>query len=66
MARKKQIAMPVEKVWLSTQELCRYLDCSSDFIKSLRNEGVIPFSRIRNTFFYEKSKIDNVIKQHAI
>lgn len=56
--------VPVEKVFLSTSEVMKYLDCSEDFIRELRDKALISFFRFgENKIWYEKSSIDKFIQK---
>ena len=65
MARKHGMIVPVEKVYLSTSEVMKYLDCSEDFIRELRDKALISFYRFENStkIWYEKVSIDKFIQK---
>lgn len=65
--RKQAMILPVEKVYLSTAEVMKYLDCSEDFIRELRDKALISFFRFgENKIWYEKSTIDKFIQKHRV
>lgn len=58
----------VEKAWLSTKDLMKYLGVSKEFIDRLRHDGLInyykPFGE--RMVFYRKSEIDAKIKKGKV
>ena len=64
--KKVALIMPVEKVFLSTSELRKYLDCSDDFIEDLRNQAQLEFFRIGKKIWYLKKDVDNLIIKNRV
>lgn len=57
---------PVPKLWLSSREARAYLDCSDDFLQSLRDEAQISFSKVRNKYYYEVKSIERLILKNKV
>ncbi|MBD5584856.1 MAG: helix-turn-helix domain-containing protein [Clostridia bacterium] len=58
---------PVQKKWLSASEAKSYLDCSDDFLRNLRDNALISFSRFgRNMFWYDLASIDRFILKNKV
>lgn len=66
MKKKQGSVMPVEKIFLSTAEVMKYLDCSEDFIEKLRNEAKLNFYRLGRKFLYAKADIDKLILKNRV
>ena len=65
--RKQGMIVPVEKVFLSTSEVMKYLDCSEDFVRELRDKALIMFFRFgKNKIWHEKASIDKFVKKQTI
>lgn len=60
--------MEVEKIWLSNAEAAAYMGTSSDYLKSLRDNGLISFYKPygNKMIFYLKQDIDNFIKKGKV
>lgn len=56
----------VEKTWLSAREAKAYLDCSDDFLQTLRDEAAISFSRIGGKYFYNLASIEKLILKNKV
>lgn len=54
------------KRWLSTEEAQAYLGCSDKFLKTLRDEGKIAFSRYRNFIIYDVISLDRFVKRNTV
>ena len=55
-----------EKIWLTTKEVAEYLGMSKDFVKDLRQNGLLPYCQVNHTCFYLKKDIDRLIERHRI
>ena len=64
--RKTAMVVPVEKTYLSTAELKKYLDCSDEFVEKLRNEAKLSFFRMGNKIWYLKNEVDKIILKHKV
>lgn len=64
--RKTAMVVPVEKTYLSTAELKKYLDCSDEFVEKLRNEAKLSFFRMGNKIWYLKNEVDKIIQKHRV
>lgn len=56
----------IPKTWLSSREARAYLDCSDDFLQSLRDEAQISFSRVRNKYYYELKSLERLIIKNKV
>lgn len=67
MKRNTGKVEPIPKRWLSKKEAMSYLGCSDDFLKSLRDEGMISFSQFRNKMiWYDAQSIDLFILKNKV
>jgi len=67
MTPKKKIQIiPVEKVWLSTQEAAEYIGMGKSYISDLRRRGLLPHCMMGNAAFFLKEDIDNMLENHRI
>ncbi len=55
-------AKPVKK-WLKSYEVEKLLDVSPNTLLTLRNNGVIPYSKIGGTIYYDPEDIENQLQQ---
>ncbi len=65
MARNT-IVEKVEKKWLSAKEAMSYLDCSSNYLQSLRDTDQIRFSIVGRKYFYLLQSIDLLLERNMI
>lgn len=65
---KKQIGkvQPVHKTWLSAREAKAYLDCSDDFLQSLRDQAKISFSVVGRKFYYDVRSLEKLILKNRV
>ena len=56
----------VQKVWLSSREAKAYLDCSDDYLQTLRDQAAVSFSKVGGKYFYSKLSIDRLILKHKV
>ena len=77
---KKAVVARVEKLWLSTREAMAYLDCSRDFLETLRTYPGLNVYRdfletlrtypglnvykLGRSVYYEKASIDMLIRKN--
>ena len=61
---KKAVVARVEKVWLSTREAMAYLDCSRDFLETLRTYPGLNVYKLGRSVYYEKASIDLVMRKN--
>lgn len=66
MPRKKAVVEPVQKVWLSTREVAKYIGMSTGFVHDLRRNGMVHHSMIGKTAFFKKSDIDAMLESHKV
>lgn len=66
-SRKKVIIVePVEKIWLSTKEVAKYIGMSTGYVHDLRKGGYLHHSMVGNTAFFKKADIDSFLEQHKV
>lgn len=62
-------ALPIkelERVWITNNEACELLQCSRDFLESLRENAEIAFSRIGGRCYYELASIYKMFERHKV
>ena len=57
------IVNKVEKIWLSTDEVLKYLGVGKDFLDRLREQDLIPYCKPagKRAIFYNKAEIDKFV-----
>ena len=50
--------------WLRTTEIAEYLGISLSQVHNLKNEGVLPYTKLAGTIFFNKEEIDSILKQN--
>jgi hypothetical protein len=60
------ISNNIKKRWLKSHEVERLLKISTTKLQVLRRTGVIPYSKIGNTIFYDVDDIDEAIEGFKI
>ena len=56
-----------DKEFLTTKSLSVYLGgVSTDFIKDLRESGLLPYYKVRNTIFYKISDVKRLIEHNRM
>lgn len=56
-----------EQEFLTNKTILAYLGgVSKEFIKDLRETGVLPFYKVRNTIFYKVSDVKKMIERHRV
>lgn len=63
MRTGKSRTVQIEKTWLSNKEAQAYLGMSSDFLKDLRQDGLLAYYKVRNAVFYRKEDIDRLVER---
>ena len=66
LARKKLPIRELEKVWLTSAEVKAWLDCSDEFLTSLRNEAKIAYAQIGGKFYHESASILLMFEKYKI
>jgi hypothetical protein len=57
----------IDQEFLTNKTILAYLGgVSRDFIRNLRETGVLPFYKVRNTIFYKVSDVKKMIERHRI
>lgn len=56
-----------DQEFLTNKTILTYLGgVSRDFIRNLRETGVLPFYKVRNTIFYKVSDVKKMIERHRV
>ena len=56
-----------EQEFLTNKTILAYLGgVSKEFIKDLRESGVLPYYKVRNTIFYKVSDVKKMIERHRV
>lgn len=56
-----------DQEFLTNKTILAYLGgVSKEFIKGLRETGVLPFYKVRNTIFYKVSDVKKMIERHRV
>ncbi|MBR3626781.1 MAG: helix-turn-helix domain-containing protein [Bacteroidaceae bacterium] len=57
----------VEKLWLTTEEVMKYLGCSPDFLKKIREKGEVTYAQYGSkAVWYLKASIDQFLSKHIV
>lgn len=57
----------IDQEFLTNKTILAYLGgVSRDFIRNLRETGVLPFYKVRNTIFYKVSDVKKMIERHRV
>ena len=57
----------IDQEFLTNKTILTYLGgVSRDFIRNLRETGVLPFYKVRNTIFYKVSDVKKMIERHRV
>lgn len=57
----------IDQEFLTNKTILAYLGgVSRDFIRNLRETGVLPFYKVRNTIFYKVSDVKKMIEMHRV
>ena len=56
-----------EQEFLTNKTILAYLGgVSKEYIKDLRESGVLPYYKVRNTIFYKVSDVKKMIERHRV
>ena len=56
-----------DQEFLTNKTILSYLGgVSKEFIKDLRETGVLPYYKVRNTIFYKVSDVKKMIERHRV
>jgi len=56
----------LEKIWLSSAEAQKYIGMSADFLRDMRNDGMLHFYKVKGAIFYKKADIDKLIEKNKV
>lgn len=56
----------VEKLFLTNKEAQAYLGVSPDFLKDLRSNARISYSKVGKMIWYEKKDLDNLVRKAKV
>lgn len=57
---------PVNKIWLSAREACAYLDCSLDFLETLRNKTPVKITRVGRMIWYDLASLNLFLDKNRV
>ena len=50
------------KKWMDNQEVCGILRISKRTLQVYREKGLLPFTRVKNKFFYKPEDVQNMLE----
>lgn len=53
-----------KEAWIDGQDVMQVLHISKRTLQSLRDSGVLPYSRINGKFYYKLSDIENILESN--
>jgi hypothetical protein len=53
---------PLAQLWLDNQDVCRILHLSPRTLQTLRDNGSLPYYRIKNKIYYKVSDVNALIE----
>ncbi len=56
----------VLKKWLRTKEAAQYLGISITQIHVLKSQGIIPFTKLGGSIYFDKLDIDLILEQNKV
>lgn len=57
----------VDQEFLTNKTILAYLGgVSKEYIKDLRESGILPYYKVRNTIFYKVSDVKKMIERHRV
>ena len=57
----------VDQEFMTNKTILAYLGgVSKEYIKDLRESGVLPYYKLRNTIFYKVSDVKKMIERHMV
>lgn len=54
------------KEWLRTRDLAEYLNISLSQVHVLKDEGVLPYTKLAGTIYFEKADIDKALDANKV
>ena len=61
MKEAKKMQASMEK-WMDNQEVCGILRISKRTLQVYREKGLLPFTRVKNKFFYKPEDVQNMLE----
>ena len=61
----KSPTVQLTRKWLETEAVCRILHVSDRTLLKMRNEGVLPFTRVRRRVLYRASDIQQYLENRV-
>ena len=55
-----------QKKWLRTSDLKKLLGLSSSSIQSLRISGILPYSKVNGTLYYDYDEVQALLQEHKV
>jgi len=52
-----------ERKWIKSADVCEQLSCSASTLCRMRADGILQYSLVQGTYYYEQSDIDNMMDQ---
>lgn len=57
----------IDQEFLTNKTILAYLGgVSKEYIKDLRESGILPYYKVRNTIFYKVSDVKKMIERHRV
>ena len=56
----------LQKVWLSPTEAKSYLGCNDRYLRRLREEAMVSYSKVNRMIFYNLDSINKLILKHKV
>lgn len=57
----------IDQEFLTNKTILAYLGgVSKEYIKDLRESGILPYYKVRNTIFYKVSDVKKMIEKHRV
>lgn len=57
---------PTPKKWLKSSQVRKMLNISSGTLQNLRVDGIIPFSKVGGSIYYEYSDLVKILKDNKV
>lgn len=55
---------PKGKVWLKSYQVLKLLGISPNKLQDIRDNGLLPFTKIGGVFYYDQEEIDRMLESH--
>lgn len=55
-----------DKKWLRTKEAATYLGISITQIHVLKSQGILPFTKLGGSIYFDKSDIDKILEKNKV